>query len=76
MEEEEEQKITTGNTFKIRITFDIDVPRNIRESIFNSIILGLREYKSIEEDFSVEQKYKNELLMNIQSEIDNLMIQE
>lgn len=71
---EENNKIKTGDTFKIRITFDIDVPRNMEDSIFNSIIMGIYDYKMIKEDRNIPQKYKNKLLMNIQRETDNLLI--
>lgn len=71
---EENNKLKTGDTFKIRINFDIDVPRNMEDSIVNSIIMGIHEYKMIKEDTYIPQKYKNELLMNIQREIDNLII--
>lgn len=71
---EENNKTKTGDTYKIRITFDIDVPRNMEDSIFNSIIMGIHQYKMIKEDIYIPQKNKNELLMNIQREIDNLII--
>ena len=30
-------KVQNGNTFKLGISFEIDVPNNFRDSVFNSI---------------------------------------
>lgn len=75
---ENDDKISNGNTFKLGISFDIDVPKNFNESVFNSIILGLVEYKNLEEeewntDLELKIKLKNDLIMRIQSELEQLI---
>ena len=75
---ENEGKISNGNTFKLGISFDIDVPKNFNESVFNSIILGLVEYKNLEKeewntDLELKIKLKNDLIMRIQSELEQLI---
>lgn len=75
---ENDGKISNGNTFKLGISFDIDVPKNFNESVFNSIILGLVEYKNLEEeewntDLELKIKLKNDLIMRIQSELEQLI---
>ena len=73
---EETQK---GNTFKLGICFEIDVPKNFGESIFNSIILGLHEYKTRENeewncDIDKKTNIQNNLLMRLQNEIEQLIV--
>lgn len=75
---ENDDKISNGNTFKLGISFDIDVPKNFNESVFNSIILGLVEYKNLEKeewntDLELKIKLKNDLIMRIQSELEQLI---
>ncbi|MBS1340492.1 MAG: hypothetical protein HP028_04860 [Clostridia bacterium] len=75
---ENDGKISNGNTFKLGISFDIDVPKNFNESVFNSIILGLVEYKNLEKeewntDLELKIKIKNDLIMRIQSELEQLI---
>lgn len=75
---ENDGKISNGNTFKLGISFDIDVPKNFNESVFNSIILGLVEYKNLEKeewntDIELKIKLKNDLIMRIQSELEQLI---
>lgn len=75
---ENDGKISNGNTFKLGISFDIDVPKNFNESVFNSIILGLVEYKNLEKeewntDLELKIKLKNYLIMRIQSELEQLI---
>lgn len=75
---ENDGKISNGNTFKLGISFDIDVPKNFNESVFNSIILGLVEYKNLEKeewntDLELKIKIKNNLIMRIQSELEQLI---
>lgn len=75
---ENDGKISNGNTFKLGISFDIDVPKNFNESVFNSIILGLVEYKNLEKeewntDLELKIKIKNDLIMKIQSELEQLI---
>lgn len=75
---ENDGKISNGNTFKLGISFDIDVPKNFNESVFNSIILGLVEYKNLEKeewntDLELKIKIKNGLIMRIQSELEQLI---
>nr|DAT72576.1 MAG TPA: hypothetical protein [Caudoviricetes sp.] len=75
---ENDGKISNGNTFKLGISFDIDVPKNFNESVFNSIILGLVEYKNLEKeewntDLELKIKLKNDLIMRIQSELEQLI---
>lgn len=72
-------KVQTGNTFKLGIAFEIDVPKNFKESIFNSIILGLSEYRNRENeqwncDIDTKIKIQNNLLMRLQSEIEQLIV--
>lgn len=72
-------KVQNGNTFKLGISFEIDVPNNFRDSVFNSIILELSEYKSRENekwnsDLDIKIKIQNDLLMRIQSEIEQLIV--
>ena len=67
-----------GNTFKLGICFEIDVPRNFKESIFNSIVLGLHEYRTRENeewncDFDTKIRIQNELIMKLQSELGQLI---
>lgn len=67
-----------GNTFKLGIRFEIDVPRNFKESIFNSIVLGLHEYRTRENeewncDFDTKIRIQNELIMKLQSELEQLI---
>lgn len=74
-------KTQNGNTFKLEITFEIDVPKNFKTSVLNSIILGLQEYRiKEEEDWNNETELKikvqNDLLMRIQSEIEQLIVKE
>lgn len=66
-----------GETKKIIISFDIDVPTTVSDSILNSIVLGLYQYKN-EKDLEFpnkERKIKslNKTLMTIQSQIDDLI---
>lgn len=75
---ENDGKISNGNTFKLGISFDIDVPKDFNESVFNSIILGLVEYKNLEKeewntDLELKIKLKNDLIMRIQSELEQLI---
>lgn len=75
---ENDGKVSNGNTFKLGISFDIDVPKNFNESVFNSIILGLVEYKNLEKeewntDLELKIKFKNDLIMRIQSELEQLI---
>ena len=75
---ENDGKISNGNTFKLGISFDIDVPKNFNESVFNSIILGLVEYKNLEKeewntDLELKIKINNDLIMRIQSELEQLI---
>lgn len=75
---ENDGKISNGNTFKLGISFDIDVPKNFNESVFNSIILELVEYKNLEKeewntDLELKIKLKNDLIMRIQSELEQLI---
>ena len=75
---ENDGKISNGNTFKLGISFDIDVPKNFNETVFNSIILGLVEYKNLEKeewntDLELKIKIKNDLIMRIQSELEQLI---
>lgn len=68
-----------GNTLKISICFEIDVPDNFRESVLNSIILGLAEYKNRENekwnhDLDLKIRVQNDLLMRIQNEIEQLIV--
>lgn len=75
---ENDGKVSNGNTFKLGISFDIDVPKNFNESVFNSIILGLVEYKNLEKeewntDLELKIKLKNDLIMRIQSELEQLI---
>lgn len=75
---ENDGKISNGNTFKLGISFDIDVPKNFNESVFNSIILGLVEYKNLEKeewntDLELKIKLKNDLIIRIQSELEQLI---
>jgi hypothetical protein len=75
---ENDGKVSNGNTFKLGISFDIDVPKNFNESVFNSIILGLVEYKNLEKeewntDPELKIKLKNDLIMRIQSELEQLI---
>ena len=75
---ENDGKISNGNTFKLGISFDIDVPKNFNESVFNSIILGLVEYKNLQKeewntDLELKIKLKNDLIMRIQSELEQLI---
>ncbi len=70
---------TKGNTFKLGISFEIDVPKSFKESVFNSIILGLSEYKNRENevwnsDLDTKIRVQNDLLMRIQSEIEQLIV--
>lgn len=72
-------KTQNGDTFKLGIAFEIDVPKNFRTSVFNSIILGLQEYRiREEEDWNNETdlkiKIQNDLLMRLQSEIEQLIV--
>ena len=74
-------KVKNGNTFKLGIGFDIDVPKNFKESVFNSIILGLLEYKNREKeewnhDIDEKEKIQNNLLMRLQNEIEQLIVPE
>ena len=74
-------KVKNGNTFKLGICFDIDVPKNFKESVFNSIILGLLEYKNREKeewnhDIDEKEKIQNNLLMRLQNEIEQLIVPE
>lgn len=76
---EKNNEVQKGNTFKLGISFEIDVPKNFKESVFNSIILGLLEYKSREDeiwnsDLDLKIKIQNDLLMRIQSEIEQLIV--
>lgn len=71
---EENEIIKDGNTNKILINFIIDVPYFYDDSIINTIILGINQYVHIKNDINVSQKQKNELLMNIQRELDNLIV--
>lgn len=69
------------STQKRIINFEIDVPTNFEESVFNSIILGLLEYEARKydewkTDLDVKVKIQNDLLMRIQSEIEQLIIKE
>lgn len=75
---ENDGKISNGNTFKLGISFDIDVPKDFNESVFNSIILGLVEYKNLEKEewntnLELKIKLKNDLIMRIQSELEQLI---
>lgn len=70
-----------GNTFKLEIAFEIDVPKDFKTSVFNSIILGLQEYRIKEEEdrnneTDLKIKVQNDLLMRIQSEIEQLIVKE
>ena len=52
--------------------------KNFNESVFNSIILGLVEYKNLEKeewntDLELKIKIKNDLIMRIQSELEQLI---
>ena len=72
-------KTQNGNTFKLGIAFEIDVPKDFRTSVFNSIILGLQVYLIREvEDWNNETdlkiKIQNDLLMRLQSEIEQLIV--
>lgn len=72
-------EIKEGNTFKLSIGFEIDVPKDFRTSVFNSIILGLQEYQSREKeqwnsDIDLKIRIQNDLLMRLQSEIEQLII--
>lgn len=74
-------KTQNGDTFKLGIAFEIDVPKNFKTSVFNSIILGLQEYRIREEDnwnneTDLKIKVQNDLLMRIQSEIEQLIVKE
>ena len=62
------------------VCFEIDVPKNFEESIFNSIILGLHEYKARENevwncDIDKKISIQNNLLMRLQNEIEQLIVQ-
>ena len=77
--ENENDKTQNGNTFKLGIAFEIDVPKNFRTSVFNSIILGLQEYQIRENenwnnDEDLKIKIQNDLLMRLQSEIEQLIV--
>lgn len=74
-------KTQNGNTFKLGIAFEIDVPKDFKTSVFNSIILGLQEYRIKEEEdrnneTDLKIKVQNDLLMRIQSEIEQLIVKE
>lgn len=62
---------------KLTISFDIDVPKCFNESVFNSIILGLAEYKNLEkEEWNADElkiKFENDLIMRIQAEFEQLI---
>lgn len=63
----------------IEIAFKIDVPKDFRTSVFNSIILGLQEYQSREKeewnsDIDLKIRIQNDLLMRLQSEIEQLIV--
>ena len=63
----------------LRITFKIDIPETINDSIFNSIILGLCDYinmKDVEFRDIDKQKLLNDILMKVQHQIDDLIILE
>lgn len=79
MENINNNEIQKGNTFKLEIYFEIDVPRNFKDSILNSVILGLSEYKQRENedwncDFDTKIKIQNDLLMRLQSELEQLIV--
>lgn len=63
-------------TYKYTLCFDIDVPRNLEESIFNSIIIGINQFKYMKDDGETTYRIRNNLLMKIQEELDQLMIPE
>ncbi len=63
-------------TCKYTLGFDIDVPRNLEESIFNSIIIGIHQFKYMKDDGETTYRDRNNLLMKIQEELDQLMIPE
>ena len=72
-------KTQNGNTFKLGIAFEIDVPQDFKTSVFNSIILGLHEYQSREKeewnsDIDLKIRIQNDLLMRLQSEIEQLIV--
>ena len=63
----------------IGIAFEIDVPKDFKTSVFNSIILGLQEYQSREKeewnsDIDLKIRIQNDLLMRLQSEIEQLIV--
>lgn len=79
MENVNNNEIQKGNTFKLGIYFEIDVPRNFKDSILNSVILGLYEYKQRENedwncDLDTKIKIQNDLLIRLQSELEQLIV--
>lgn len=75
----EEDKIEEGKTYKIRIMFDIDVPKNVEESDFNSLVLRLYTLKQFREannyeKWSVENNNRN--IREIQNTLKNFIVKE
>lgn len=76
-----ENKIKDEVTYKLEIRFKIDVPIDFKTSVFNSIILGLQEYQNREKeewhgDIDLKIRIQNDLLIRLQSEIEQLIIKE
>ena len=64
-------------TYKLRIMFDIDVPKNTRESDFNSLVLRLYDLKQfVERDnaekWSVENNNRN--IKEMKNTLENFII--
>ena len=70
---EENKKFETN---KYTLCFDIDVPKNFEESIFNSIIIGIHQFKYMKDDGETTYRDRNNMLIKIQEELDQLMIPE
>ncbi len=62
-------KLTNGDTNKIYISFEIDVPKTNYESNFNTLVLDIfriKEYDYYAMKSEIDLKVKNEILSEIQ----------
>ena len=70
----EESKLENKDVF---FSFRVSIPKTMKESIFNSIVIGLSNFNNLKDLESDDEERKirelNKILLTIQNEIDQLI---
>lgn len=70
---------TNGNTYKIHLNFELDIPQNGYESNFNTLVLDvfeLKESNRYEKTSQMDLRIHNQLLTEIQKIAELMKYQE